>query len=625
VNNASAESAAASENACEDEESKQQAKPVKNLLEGKVVALSKPGHRLDYVGFLRGTRENNSFSPNDKYIIFVPLEKRMPKMLIPTMECSEQFIAEGPAAHSQEMYVATVGEWKPSSNYPIGHLVRHLGKTGNTESEVLAALVENGFDLSIVNYPEVGQEYTGWTIPQEELAKRLDLREERVFSVDPVTAKDLDDAISIKRNGDRFRVGVHIADVSYFVTSGSNIDQEAASRTTSIYLPFGKVLPMLPPILSDDLCSLHENVDRLTFSVFFDLDEDGTLYLDSSTISKSVIRSKARLSYESAQELIHSSEETDLAQDLRDLNRITFNRRKNRLNGDDLISRLNRRPNGKLSFSSDDEKDIIIQEYTGHSNSHEMIEELMLIANFIAATKMLESTLRDDAVLRIHPKPSERRLNEFIELFADRFERENECSQMLDFMRHELNRCTSLAKYIRAGDHDEQTWSHFGLQLHHYTHFTSPIRRYTDIMVHRILNRVVGYEQATVLPAVHQTRDVLERCNMKRSGAKRAEEQSNKALVRAMIANQPLLADAVVAKVAQKSMQVYVPKLGEMVRVNLENENVKLDKKTRVLKFMSGDDESEIQVQQFDVISVELFIVRDSNNPNPEVAARFLR
>jgi VacB/RNase II family 3'-5' exoribonuclease len=596
----------------EDEEPKQEPKPVKNLLDGKVVALSQAGHRTDYAGFLRSTRDNGQILPTDKYVLFMPLEKRVPRMLIPLEECLS-FATQGTA---QDMYVAKCLRWSASSNFPLGRFVRHLGKIGDPDSEILAALVENGFDLNVVNYPDISHTFTNWSIPQEELQRRVDLREERVFSVDPETAKDLDDAISITRNEFNYRIGVHIADVSYFVTPGSDIDKEAASRTTSVYLPFGKVIPMLPTVLSDDLCSLHEGVDRLTFSVFFDLDENGNLDLESSELVKSVIRSKARLSYEEAQKKIDEDDQDEISKDLRDLNRITANRRNARLSGDDLISRLNRRQNGSI-FSIDDDLD---KDCATHSRSHELIEELMLIANYIAATKMLESNFGESALLRVHPKPSERRLGEFIELFSSRFDKVDESAQMLDFMRHELNRCTSLAKYVLTSDCAD--WSHFGLQLAHYTHFSSPIRRYSDLMVHRLLNQAIGYDQPTMRD-IHHEKQILEQCNTKRGAAKRAEEQSNKALVRAMIASQPTPADAVVARVAAKSLQVYVPKLGEMVRINLENEKVKFDKKDKVITFQ-GDDEYEVQVTQFDVLSVELF-VRDGASPIPEVAARIVK
>jgi VacB/RNase II family 3'-5' exoribonuclease len=589
----------ASQNA-QDEEPK----PVKNLLDGKVVALSQLGRRTDYVGFIKSTKESGVILPTDKYVTFLPLEKRMPRMLLPMEQCIDYIEQE-----SSMMYVARVQTWRAASNFPNGQLVRPLGKVGVPEADIMASLVENGFDLSILTYPNIPHQFAHWTIPQDEIAKRKDLRQERVFSVDPESAKDLDDAISIQQVGEKYRIGVHIADVSYFVTPGSDLDQEAAARTTSIYLPQGRVLPMLPSILSDDLCSLHQGVDRLTFSIFFDLDESGNLNLESSELVKTVIRSQARFTYEQAQNIIDGEQQHELAQDLQDLNRITQNRRSNRLCGDDMISKLSRRQRGQTVSVDEDKLD---EDCAVHSSSHELIEELMLLANFIAATKMIESNLKQEAVLRMHPKPSERRLAEFVELFGSRFDKADESSQMLDFMRHELNRCTSLAKYVLAGDCSD--WSHYGLHLPHYTHFSSPIRRYSDLMVHRLLNQIIGYQE---MSATSGNKVIVDRCNAKRVGAKRAEEQSTMALIRAKIANQPLAADAVVARVNQKSLQVFVPQLGEMVRINLEDLQVKFDKKEKIITLP----DNETQIKQFDLLSVELYI-RDGTSPIPEVVAR---
>lgn len=201
--------------------------------------------------------------------------------------------------------MATIKRWPLSSLHPFGHLERELGDIGNIEIETEALLADNNVTTTAFGekvekcLPELP-----WVIPEKELSRRRDLRQSCTFTIDPATAKDLDDAVSCNRLEDgTFEIGVHIADVSHFIKVGSALDREAKSRATTVYL-VQKAIPMLPNVLCEDLCSLTANVERLTFSVFWKMSEDGEVL--NTWFSKSVIRSCAQLSYDDAQRVITS-------------------------------------------------------------------------------------------------------------------------------------------------------------------------------------------------------------------------------------------------------------------------------------------------------------------------------
>lgn len=221
---------------------------------------------------------------------------------IPIDQAPADFV-DNHASYAHKLFIATIKRWPLSSLHPFGHLERELGDIGNIEIETEALLADNNITTSAFGekvekcLPELP-----WSIPDKEHGARRDLRQSCTFTIDPATAKDLDDAVSCLRLDDgTFEVGVHIADVSHFIKVGSALDREAKSRATTVYL-VQKAIPMLPNVLSEDLCSLIANVDRLTFSVFWRMSEDGDIL--ETTFAKTIIRSCAQLSYDDAQRVI---------------------------------------------------------------------------------------------------------------------------------------------------------------------------------------------------------------------------------------------------------------------------------------------------------------------------------
>jgi protein SSD1 len=226
----------------------------------------------------------------------------VPLIAIPIDQAPKDFV-DNHANYVHKLFVATIKRWPLSSLHPFGQLERELGDIGNIEIETEALLADNNVTTTAFGekvekcLPELP-----WSIPEKELSRRRDLRKDCIFTIDPATAKDLDDAVSVSRLEDgTLEVGVHIADVSHFIKVGSALDREAKSRATTVYL-VQKAIPMLPNILCEDLCSLNPNVDRLAFSVFWKMTEDG--HVLGTSFSKSVIRSCAQLSYDDAQKVI---------------------------------------------------------------------------------------------------------------------------------------------------------------------------------------------------------------------------------------------------------------------------------------------------------------------------------
>jgi protein SSD1 len=248
--------------------------------------------------------ESHSRKNNDrpKIVWFKPTDKRVPLIAIPTEQAPKDFI-DKPDAYADRLFVATIKRWPITSLHPFGALVDELGSIGDLETETAALLKDCNFPT------EEFQEATmrclppvPWSIPEREYEVRRDMREERVFTIDPATAKDLDDALSIKKKEDgTYEVGVHIADVSHFVRPNTALDRDARKRATSVYL-VQRAVPMLPPLLSEQLCSLVPGVERLTFSVFFNLDKDGNVI--SKEFAKTIIKSCAKLAYDDAQRVL---------------------------------------------------------------------------------------------------------------------------------------------------------------------------------------------------------------------------------------------------------------------------------------------------------------------------------
>ncbi|AZI27456.1 ribonuclease R [Pedobacter sp. G11] len=397
-------------------------------------------------------------------------------------------------AKNGQRVLVTLSDWPESAKNPIGIVKHVLGNQGENNTEMNAILAQYGFPLEFPPQVEKEANAIPEEIPADEIAKRKDFRNVLTFTIDPADAKDFDDAISYQKlpNGNH-EIGVHIADVSHYVIQGTDLDKEAYSRATSVYL-VDRVIPMLPERLSNGVCSLRPNEDKLCFAAVFELDEQANI--QSEWYGRTVIHSDRRFSYEEAQEVIENKE-GDYATEILKLNELAY------------ILRDRKFKNGAISFESTevkfklDESGKPIGVYVKErKDAHKLIEDYMLLANrkvaeFVAKKQKGEKKLT--FVYRVHDSPNMETLNTFA-TFASRFgykintKSDKEIAKSLNHLmadvegKKEQNILTSLAiRSMAKAIYSTKKTSHYGLAFEYYTHFTSPIRRYPDVMTHRLL------------------------------------------------------------------------------------------------------------------------------------------
>lgn len=396
--------------------------------------------------------------------------------------------------------VARITSWPEGKKNPIGEIVDILGKTGENNAEIHAILAEYGLPY---RYPESVEKAAAKIeagISDEVVASRLDMRNVTTFTIDPKDAKDFDDALSIRRleNGN-YEIGVHIADVTHYVTPDSIIDREAQKRATSVYL-VDRVVPMLPEHLCNGICSLRPNEDKLSFSCIFEMDEEANI--KSSNIARTVTRSNRRFTYEEAQEIIETGV-GEYAQEILILDHMA------------KIMRKHRYENGAIEFDRAEVRFEIDE--TGHpidvyfkvsKDANKLIEEFMLLANRTVAQAIGLPHDKKKAkafVYRVHDMPDPGKLADLSSLSrtfgykvkADGSAREVNRSlnrMLLDVKgKGEENLLSTLAlRAMAKAVYTTQNIGHYGLGFEYYTHFTSPIRRYPDMMVHRLLDRYLN-------------------------------------------------------------------------------------------------------------------------------------
>ena len=396
--------------------------------------------------------------------------------------------------------VARITSWPEGKKNPIGEIVDILGKTGENNAEIHAILAEYGLPY---RYPESVEKAAAKIeagITDEVVASRLDMRNVTTFTIDPKDAKDFDDALSIRRleNGN-YEIGVHIADVTHYVTPDSIIDREAQKRATSVYL-VDRVVPMLPEHLCNGICSLRPNEDKLSFSCIFEMDEEANI--KSSHIARTVTRSNRRFTYEEAQEIIETGV-GEYAQEILMLDHMA------------KIMRKHRYENGAIEFDRAEVRFEIDE--TGHpidvyfkvsKDANKLIEEFMLLANRTVAQAIGLPHDKKKAkafVYRVHDMPDPGKLADLSSLSrtfgykvkADGSAREVNRSlnrMLLDVKgKGEENLLSTLAlRAMAKAVYTTQNIGHYGLGFEYYTHFTSPIRRYPDMMVHRLLDRYLN-------------------------------------------------------------------------------------------------------------------------------------
>lgn len=400
-------------------------------------------------------------------------------------------------AESGQKVIVKITEWPENSKNPTGEVVDVLGNSGDNNTEMHAILAEYDLPYHFPQELEAAADKIKAGITKAEIGKRKDMRGVTTFTIDPADAKDFDDALSIRKleNGN-WEVGIHIADVTHYVRPGDEIDTEAVERATSVYL-VDRTVPMLPEKLSNDLCSLRPNEEKLTFSAVFELDDDAKVV--SEWFGRAVILSDRRFSYEEAQEVIEGKNTTEALKD----SVLTLDRLAKKL-------RAERFRNGSIGFERDEAKFVLDENgkplsvyFKEIKDSNQLIEEFMLLANrkvaeFIGRKRQGQRGERT-FVYRIHDKPNEEKLanfKSFITRFGYNFKAEKgkavakEMTRLLAEVKgkKEANLVSTLAiRSMAKAVYSTTNIGHYGLAFDYYTHFTSPIRRYPDMMVHRLL------------------------------------------------------------------------------------------------------------------------------------------
>lgn len=391
--------------------------------------------------------------------------------------------------------VAKITEWPPRSKNPFGEIIDVLGNVGDNNAEMHAILAE--FDLPY-KFPErvdKAAEKLPTTITDEEIANRRDFRDAPTFTIDPTDAKDFDDALSIRQldNGN-WEVGVHIADVSYYVEPNTIIDNEAYERATSVYL-VDRVVPMLPERLSNGVCSLNPHENKLCFSAVFELDDNADI--KGQWFGRTVIYSDKRFDYDGAQKIIETGEGEEMKDEVLKLNELAIKLRERRFQSGAISFER-----AEVKFNLDENGKPVGVFFKESKEANHLVEEFMLLANKKVAEFIGKTTDRSKAktfVYRIHDKPDPDKLvnfNNFIHKFGYGIDIQSTkaISMSLNKLitnvkgRNEENVIETLAlRAMAKAVYSTRNIGHYGLSFDYYTHFTSPIRRYPDLMVHRLL------------------------------------------------------------------------------------------------------------------------------------------
>ncbi|XP_056008572.1 exosome complex exonuclease RRP44-like isoform X2 [Ostrea edulis] len=559
----------------ENEENMKKPKKVPKELRqptGRVVGIIKRNWR-QYCGMLQPSLLKDGI----RHLV-VTADKRIPKIRIETRQAADL---------TGQRIVVAIDSWPRTSRYPQGHFVRKLGNVGDKETENEVLLLEHdiphaGFSEAVLNcLPKLP-----WEITKEDMERRVDFRDINICSVDPPGCTDIDDALHCRDlpNGN-LEVGVHIADVSHFIRPGTAIDKEAERRGTTVYLT-DKRIDMVPELLSSNLCSLRSNVERFAFSVVWEMTNDADIV--NTKYAKSVIKSKAALTYAEAQMRIDDPKMSDpITKSLRNLNKLAKILKQKRIDKGALSL-----ASSEVRFHIDSEThDPIDVETKQIRETNSMVEEFMLLANVATAQKTLKE-FPDCSCLRRHPCPPPSNFDPLIKAaqskgfkidvssgkaLADSLERavlpnDPYFNVMLRIM---TTRCMTQAVYFCSGMLPAPEYLHYGLAAEIYTHFTSPIRRYSDIIVHRLLAVCIGADASyPELTDKYKTQAVCNNLNFRHKMAQYAGRASVNLHTHIFFKNRHVDNEGYVLFVRKNAIQILIPKYGLEATLYLDSKAV---------------------------------------------------
>ncbi|MBT8236396.1 MAG: ribonuclease R [Bacteroidia bacterium] len=460
-------------------------------MEGEIVSIIERA-RKSYVGLIEVHKNFAFVRPSDTRMytdIFIPLEHLG-------------------GAQSGDKVVVSIKRWPDDADSPIGEVIDVLGKPGEHHTEIHAILADYGLPYKFPDEVEAYANKLDTEVKEEEIKKRRDLRQVLTFTIDPKDAKDFDDALSFREleNG-LYEIGIHIADVSHYVRPGTILEEEAYERATSVYL-VDRVVPMLPEVLSNGACSLRPNEDKYTFSAIFQIDEQARVH--HQWFGRTVIHSNERFAYEEAQYVIETKKDsipkdisireeaytidTDVKQAILMLNELSLKMRQDRMaSGAITFDKI------EVKFNLDEDNNPVSVYFKEGKEANNLIEEFMLLANRSVAAYIGKQQPKKEFIYRVHDDPDEDKLmalQGIIGRFGYKINFKNKktisssLNQLLEDVKgkREQNLVDTLAiRSMSKAIYTTENIGHYGLAFDYYTHFTSPIRRYPDVMAHRLL------------------------------------------------------------------------------------------------------------------------------------------
>ncbi|XP_063701864.1 DIS3-like exonuclease 2 isoform X2 [Culicoides brevitarsis] len=564
--------------------------PTKPRKLGFVTRIIQKKHNRQCIGTFSET-----FSKETKMARFVPRDIKMPVIYIPKQNWPNALLLNDPKDVEKVVYLAEIIEFKGEK--AIGNILKPLGKCGELEVENEAILVQNNLDITPFSEHIINQlPKSPFVIPEEEYAKREDLRKTTIFTIDPLTARDLDDALSCKKleNGN-YEIGVHISDVTYFLKEGTELDDLVKEKATTIYM-VDNVYHMLPKPLCF-LCSLLPGEDKFAFSVFWEMKEDTTIV--KTRFARTIINSCTQFAYEHAQKIIDLPDDSPL--DEKDFPQIANGVSLKEIQGIIKVLqrfavklREKRMANGalkidqpKLSFRLDPEtgKPVSYSVYE-LKEANRMIEDWMFLANCSVAAFIFKYKPKH-SILRNHSRPSDNAMDN-LENTLKKFDyvlNGRTSTELRDTMEQIINASASpdgartvmnvllskpmqRAKYFCSGTATQlEDFYHFALAVKMYTHFTSPIRRYADVMVHRTLAGILEYAPPSNR-STEELQNLANICNMQKYNAKNAGDESSDLYFRTYL-NQvkSIKTRAAVISLGTYSLEVVLMQTGHTVKI----------------------------------------------------------